>query len=166
MRAKLVVVGGEANRDSVELDLPAIIGRGADAGLRLSHPLVSREHCELYESEGKVYARDLQSLNGTYIGDSKITDQYLPPGELLTIGTVTFRAAYDILSGKNLDATDGGDPTQRQTQTVVELGPIEEIQAREGEAETDLRVDPAEADSQIMERKHVDGGTRLSRPED
>ena len=61
----------------------------------LPHPLVSRNHCELFESDGKLMVRDLGSLNGTFVNNERITESPLAPGELLTIGTVTFRAVYD-----------------------------------------------------------------------
>ena len=95
MKAKLVVVGGEAKAAEINLHLPTIIGRGRDATLTLPHPLVSRQHCEIYEAQGQLRVKDLGSLNGTFIANERVTDEVLPPGELLTIGTVTFRAVYD-----------------------------------------------------------------------
>ena len=94
MDAKLVVVGGDAEVREIKLRLPCILGRGRDAALTLSHPLVSRQHCELFEQDGTLVVRDLGSLNGTYIGSERITQASLRPGELLTIGPITFRAVY------------------------------------------------------------------------
>jgi predicted component of type VI protein secretion system len=94
MHAKLVVVGGDAKAAEIKLKLPTVIGRGRDASLTLPHPLVSRQHCEIFESEGQLMVRDLGSLNGTYINNQRITEAVLPSGDLLTIGTVTFRAVY------------------------------------------------------------------------
>ncbi len=96
MNAKLVVVGGDAKAAEIKLRLPTIIGRGREASLTLPHPLVSRQHCEIFEADGQLMVRDLGSLNGTYINNQRITEAVLPPGELLTIGTVTFRAVYVI----------------------------------------------------------------------
>jgi pSer/pThr/pTyr-binding forkhead associated (FHA) protein len=40
--------------------------------------------------------RDLGSLNGTFVRNERIAgDAPLPPGELLTVGAVTFRAVYE-----------------------------------------------------------------------
>jgi hypothetical protein len=41
--------------------------------------------------------RDLGSLNGTFVNNQRITEAPLPAGELLTVGTVTFRAMYDAV---------------------------------------------------------------------
>lgn len=95
LEAKLIVVGGDAKVTEVKLNLPSVIGRGKSATLILPHPLVSRRHCEIYEADGKLMVRDLGSLNGTFVGSELVTEAVLPPGELLTIGTVTFRAVYD-----------------------------------------------------------------------
>ncbi len=95
MNAKLVVVGGDAKATEVRLRLPTVVGRGREASLTLPHPLVSRRHCEIFQQDGRLMVRDLGSLNGTFIANQRITEAPLPPGELLTIGTVTFRAVYD-----------------------------------------------------------------------
>lgn len=96
MEAKLVVVGGDAKARQYELELPTIIGRSRSAGLTLGHPLVSRQHCEIFETNGVLMVRDLGSLNGTFVGDERITEQAVPvkPGDLLTVGGVTLRAEY------------------------------------------------------------------------
>jgi pSer/pThr/pTyr-binding forkhead associated (FHA) protein len=93
--AKLVVVGGEIHAKEFRLDLPATIGRGRESDIVIGHPLVSRSHCELYEENGKLMVRDLASLNGTFVGRDPVHRKQLKPGELLTVGTVTFRAVYN-----------------------------------------------------------------------
>lgn len=112
MHAKLVVVGGDAKAAVIRLKLPAIVGRGRNASLTLPHPLVSRQHCEIVESNGQLLVRDLGSLNGTFIGKERITEAILPPGELLTIGAVTFRAVYDV------PASDAESPPENRKPTV------------------------------------------------
>jgi pSer/pThr/pTyr-binding forkhead associated (FHA) protein len=95
LSAKLVVVGGEVKTAEIKLRLPSTIGRGRGATIMLPHPLVSRTHCELYESDGRLMVRDLGSLNGTFVNNQRVTESALPAGELLTVGTVTFRAVYE-----------------------------------------------------------------------
>lgn len=96
MEAKLVVVGGKSKVRQYELVLPAVIGRGRDSDIALGHPLVSRQHCEMFEVNGTLMVRDLGSLNGTFVGEMRITEQAMPvqSGDLVTIGPVTFRAEY------------------------------------------------------------------------
>jgi hypothetical protein len=96
VEAKLVVVGGEAQPRQYDLQLPMIIGRSRHTDLMLGHPLVSRQHCEVFEANGMLMVRDLGSLNGTFVGDKRLAEQAMPvkPGDLLTVGPVTFRAVY------------------------------------------------------------------------
>ncbi len=96
LEAKLVVVGGETKTQEIALkQFPALLGRSREAAVKLPHPLVSRQHCEIFESDGKLFVRDLGSLNGTYVGSERVqSPMSLEPGSLLTIGTVTFRAVY------------------------------------------------------------------------
>jgi len=96
LKVKLVVVGGDAKSKEVDLRLPTVIGRGRDVTLTLPHPLVSRRHTELFEKDGRLFVKDLGSLNGTYVNNRRIeAEQRLAPNELLTLGNVTFRAIYD-----------------------------------------------------------------------
>lgn len=96
MEATLVVVEGEAHAPQFRVNLPAIIGRSRNADLKLGQPLVSRQHCELFEADGNLMVRDLGSLNGTFVGETRIAEETsVEPGGLLTIGSVTFRAEYE-----------------------------------------------------------------------
>ncbi|GHJ42714.1 cell division protein FtsK [Catellatospora sp. TT07R-123] len=73
--AVLRVVGGlEAGR-SVPLGAGrTILGRAPEAGVRLSAPDVSREHCAVdVAPDGRVTVTDLGSLNGTDVGGARIT---------------------------------------------------------------------------------------------
>ncbi len=122
IEAKLRIVGGGERDKELDLQLPATIGRGKDNGITLVEPLVSRKHCEIYEKQDQLVVRDLGSLNGTYIGSQKIEkDRLLRPGELLTIGTVTFRAIYGELLTRQADH-DGLDSASVMSGDTVDLG--------------------------------------------
>jgi predicted component of type VI protein secretion system len=139
MKAKLLVVGGEAKAAEINLRLPTIIGRGREANLALPHPLVSRKHCEIYEEDGQLRVRDLGSLNGTYIADQRVTDATLPPGELLTVGTVTFRAVYgneadfedDETLPPTVDSETNGETMPQASETVPKPEPPDGDEASE-----------------------------------
>jgi pSer/pThr/pTyr-binding forkhead associated (FHA) protein len=96
VEAKLVVVSGDTQARQYDLQLPTVIGRSRTTDLRVPHPLVSRQHCEVFESNGILMVRDLGSLNGTFIGETRIAEGPTPikPGDLLSVGPVTFRAVY------------------------------------------------------------------------
>ncbi|MEM9412365.1 MAG: FHA domain-containing protein [Planctomycetota bacterium] len=105
IQAKLIVVGGDAKRAEVTLkNLPTTIGRAKDASITLPHSLVSRKHCEIFESNNSLFVKDLNSLNGTYLNNEKISEpKPLLSGQLLTLGNVTFRAVYEQESKFNTE---------------------------------------------------------------
>ncbi len=119
MDAKLVVVGGDAKATEVKLRLPMIIGRGRGAGITIPHPLVSRQHCEIVENEGGLFVRDMGAKNGRFVGDRAVRQEdgwvALPPGTLLTIGTVTFRAVY----GEGPDLSPPSPPLAGQDDETI-----------------------------------------------
>jgi len=95
MDAKLIVVGGKTSKGSVALKLPTIIGRSRKASLKIAHPMISRRHCELFEADGLLMVRDLDSLNGTVIDGRRVKQAPLPPEGEFSIGPLTFRAEYE-----------------------------------------------------------------------
>ena len=117
MRAKLVVVGGEDALRQFELRLPAIIGRSRSTDVTLHHPLISRHHCEVFEAAGRLMLRDLGSLNGTSVGETRLSNEpiALEPGEKFSLGPVTlqaeYRAADDLAGVRSQVAWQPGGPT-------------------------------------------------------
>jgi hypothetical protein len=121
MQAKLLVSAGKATTSEIVLKLPAVVGRAKEAGVRIVHPSVSRRHCEIYELDGALVIRDLGSTNGTYLGTERVEEAVVKPGDELTIGPLTFRAAYThngafpVLGGKKETAQL---KTRKATDTV------------------------------------------------
>ena len=139
--AKLVVVGGDAKSGEVKLRLPTVIGRGKEAGLTVPHALVSRRHTEIYEKDGRLCVRDLGSLNGTFVNNTRIEgEQILEPNQLLTLGNITFRAVYDIPQPQA--KSDPGDPANQ-------TGHSETIRFEEASTETDHDNHPEKKRSSV-----------------
>jgi hypothetical protein len=134
MKAKLIVVGGDAKAAEVKLKLPTVIGRGREANLTLPHPLVSRKHCEIFEDRGRLCVRDLGSLNGTYVNNERISEATsLPSGDLLTVGAVTFRAVYAEPSLNAAPVDDEGTIRDASNETAFEFADGATEQAPEEE---------------------------------
>ena len=64
------------------------IGRAADAGLRLDHPSVSREHAELEFRDGGWRLRDLGSKNGSFVDGGQLAEATLARECWLRFGDV------------------------------------------------------------------------------
>jgi len=117
------------------LSLPATIGRGRENLITLPHSLVSRQHCEIFAGDnGAVMVRDLDSLHGTYVGSQRIEgDHELQPGDLLTIGIVTFRA---MLSGGVESETDPPSDSILDDESVLSQESDTRLATGDWEAET------------------------------
>ena len=71
---KVVIVDGPTAGQAVPLEqAPILIGRGADAAIRLDDDYVSTRHARIGSSNGTFYVEDLGSTNGTYIGSQRLT---------------------------------------------------------------------------------------------
>ena len=66
-----------------------VVGRGADADLRLEDTGVSRAHAELRLDGGTVRVVDLQSTNGTQLNGRRVRIATLTDGDRLDLGATT-----------------------------------------------------------------------------
>lgn len=58
----------------------------------LRHPQVERRHAEIYVHGKQVFAKDLGTRFGTFVGKDKVADQALNEGDIITVAT--FRYAF------------------------------------------------------------------------
>lgn len=73
------------------------IGRGKDNEMTLRDSSVSRRHAEIHRDKGDVFTiYDLESLNGVYVNNRKITRQVLHEGDIIEIGDIALR--FTLLS--------------------------------------------------------------------
>ncbi len=82
-----VSAGADLGKEFVLASLPARVGRGSEASIRLDGDLgVSRRHAEIYEQDGTLRIRDLQSTHGTQVNGLRIQDQSLSTGDRIQVG--------------------------------------------------------------------------------
>jgi pSer/pThr/pTyr-binding forkhead associated (FHA) protein len=67
------------------------IGRSTGAEFILDAPLVSRLHCQLSATGEALEVKDLDSTNGTFVNDKRITTARLQNGDRLKVGRVELR---------------------------------------------------------------------------
>ena len=85
----------DEGRTSWQLNLPATIGRSPEHDISINDESISRTHCRLSLSvDGALTVRDLNSTNGTYVDDNRVTRSVLKPGDILQLGAVSFRIDY------------------------------------------------------------------------
>lgn len=71
---ELVVLTGESETSRVRIRAQGhVIGRSADADIRISDPYSSEFHARVGLQEGQVVVHDLGSTNGTYVNGRRVT---------------------------------------------------------------------------------------------
>ena len=87
-QGKLVIVGGpELGREFPLLKEEVIIGRADDNDVVLTDRNISRRHLRIRKTPEGYELTDLDSLNGTFVGEERISRQTLESGERFRIGT-------------------------------------------------------------------------------
>lgn len=110
MHASMVVIHGERLGERVRLgDDPLQIGRGAESGLQLNEPSVSRKHCEITHDGERYRIRDLGATNRTYLNDQPIIEAWLADGDHVTVGQTILK----FVGPTNLEARYHAEVHQR-----------------------------------------------------
>jgi hypothetical protein len=97
-RAKgyLHVVQGESRGQSLLLTTSAVtIGRGVDNTLVLQDGAVSERHAELRPSREGFAIRDLESRNGTFVNEARVTKAELAAGDVIRLGATLVFVNFD-----------------------------------------------------------------------
>ena len=89
--AKLVMKFKGQIIDHIELTQGDMkIGRRASCDIFLDNLAISGEHANLFTIGEDSFVQDLNSTNGTYVNNKKITKHHLQSGDEITIGKHTF----------------------------------------------------------------------------
>lgn len=76
--------------------LPFVIGRKSDSELPIDADTLSRHHAEIHICNGLLCLRDLNSTNGTYLNDVKITESTpIEDGDIMRLGDIELRVIID-----------------------------------------------------------------------
>jgi len=76
-----------------------VVGRGADADLRIRNPSISRSHAKIWESAGRWFVKDLGSSNFTFVNGEQVTETTFQEGDVVRFGDFQVRIQGDGSSG-------------------------------------------------------------------
>ncbi len=79
---------------------PTVLGREDDCQIIIDDESVSRRHASILVGEDGYTVDDLQSTNGTFVNETRVSSQKLKDGDYLHIGNCIYR----FLTGGNLEA--------------------------------------------------------------
>jgi pSer/pThr/pTyr-binding forkhead associated (FHA) protein len=114
--AKLVIQNQGMTGRACELHTDRTsIGRVEDNTFQIADPSISSRHCEVQLRGGEIFIRDLNSTNGTFINDARITESVLKPGQILKLGQVELK-----LEVEGAAATSIAAPTPAPAKKMVD----------------------------------------------
>lgn len=90
--ARLVVLSEGYTGRTYELKVEkTTVGRLEDNAFHIPDPSMSSHHCEVILQGSEVVVRDLNSTNGSFINNERITESPLKPGQILRLGQIEIR---------------------------------------------------------------------------
>lgn len=87
----LVLDGPDRGRKVITDKSPIRIGSSDRCHLPLADNTVSRNHCEISITPEGYLFKDLGSTNGSFLGDVRLIEAYIPPGGVFTLGQSVIR---------------------------------------------------------------------------
>lgn len=96
----LIIRGKEISTTKIT-DQEILIGRDpAQSNLIIPEPTVSKVHCKLYSKENKIYIKDNESTNGTFVNNKRITETEIKSNDIIFLGkkgiiNLAFRAKVE-----------------------------------------------------------------------
>jgi HD-GYP domain-containing protein (c-di-GMP phosphodiesterase class II) len=103
-------------------DTPLTVGREDNQVIQILDQGVSRAHAEIFRLGEMCFIRDLNSTNGTFVNDVKITEESLKAGDEMLIGTTILvfeDNAHALVSGQGVEFE--GEENAKIETTTVEL---------------------------------------------
>ncbi len=126
IEANVVILTGMKKGVSFPVNQVITIGRGQDNLISLEDPKVSRKHAIIEPTESGPLLKDLNSGNGTYVGNQKIVEYLLKPGDVFRIGTQLIRYETNKISNGNEEMSVRFDATVDEDTESADLNIIRE----------------------------------------
>lgn len=147
------VLDGKANSAGLRVALrpgqPIGVGKSPDNQLQLDDLTVSRYHVELTLRRSGIEVRDLESMNGTYIGDVRVARALVRAGTKLTVG------AHTLL----LCAESASPPAQAKVNELEQLPTLPGIVAQSPSMQKVVRAVARLAGTPVTVLLHGETGT-------
>lgn len=112
-RERIVILSGPLQGKGFPVAGTLTIGRGPENGLSLDDLQVSRKHAIVQQTPSGTVIRDLNSGNGTYVGDRRIIEYRLSCGDIIRLGNLQVRFdaasedAEEDVESSGIRETDG-----------------------------------------------------------
>ena len=79
----------------------AVLGRGSDCDLVVPYKLLSRKHARFLVDGDHLLVEDLNSGNGTFVNDQRVTKARLKPGDRISFARLSFTVQGPLVQEKD-----------------------------------------------------------------
>lgn len=130
-----LIIYKEGRAEELVLEENIVAGRGSACGLRMDDPGLSGTHAKFIVDGETVTLKDLDSTNGTFVNDERITERVLHDGDRITLGkaSVLFSIAAATPAGEAVESRlvtpAGGYEEDEPTPVDKDFAPEEEKSA-------------------------------------
>lgn len=116
------------------------IGRRPGSEILLDNMAVSGNHASIFTIGEDSFVQDLNSTNGTFVNNKRISKHHLEDGDTITIGnhSLTYRNEKAAKSGTDFAKTVIINP-QKQEEMLVQAGKVAAASSKETAPVTDIR---------------------------
>ncbi|MDR3212061.1 MAG: FHA domain-containing protein [Planctomycetota bacterium] len=107
--ARLRIKSGTAQGQTFPVSTtPIVIGRDTTCDISLQDKGASRRHAEVFSIGAMSFIRDLDSRNGSFVNDNRITEEMLRDGDSIQIGStvITFDEQKNSSTADNIDFSE------------------------------------------------------------
>lgn len=108
--------------DTTLIEFPILIGRAADAEIQLDDHSIANHHCEIDNVDGCLVVRDLDTVHGTFVNSTRISEAKLLPGDHLAVGMLTFWVQSDSAVKRKVRTESAATSTRGWFVPVRRLG--------------------------------------------
>lgn len=110
-------------------DIPTVLGRSPEAHVQIEDPWISSMHAMFERRGDDVWVVDLESRNGTFAGEDRISEARITPGMVLRFGRTEVRVAEgsrvaEPLEEPATERTRGESPTEPRSRAEPQRATI------------------------------------------
>ncbi len=125
-----------------------LIGRDPENPVSILHKSLSRQHARVDIANGKVMLVDLQSKNGTFVRNARVTTTELQPGDTFTCGAVHFKLVAE-------DAEQKVSPTRTHTARAITEISMRELLSEDRRQNSALKLSAMPAADRIRDKLQI-----------
>ena len=154
----VILSGSRAGAVFTLPDVPTVIGRSPEAHLQIEDPWISSMHAMFERRGDAVWVVDLESRNGTFVGDERITEARLAIGMVLRFGRTEVRVAEGVRAPEPAEEEPAPDRARVESPTEPRARPDPQRSTLRGDL-----ADPALFPARV-EVDRVDPTALVTRP--